>query len=188
MKYLHSVLALGSALVLSACAQNTPYAPVSSASAQGANGYSSQMLSADRYRVMFSGNKFTSRATVENYLLYRAAELTRQQGYDGFTVMRRDTDGQKVIDVDRVPVAGVGTYSTFSPYYGFYGIGNAYTSYDPYLGTAFPTRLDIDRMTKYDAMAVIHMYRGAPPVGMGMAYNAMQVMQRLGGNIEMPVM
>lgn len=180
------ILAAASALALTACAQSTPYAPRSASATEGTAGYSSQQLAPDRYRVMFSGNRFTSRETVENYLLYRAAELTRQQGYDGFAVVRRDTDSSTVTDVDRVPAPGVGAYSTFSPYYGFYGVGGAYTAYDPYLGTGFPTTLDVDRMQRYEAMAVIDMYRGAPPTGMGTTYNAMEVMRRLGNNIRTP--
>ncbi len=34
----------------------------------------------------------TDRETVENYLLYRAAELTLQNGFDAFTVVNRDID------------------------------------------------------------------------------------------------
>lgn len=180
------LLAAASALSLTACAQSTPYAPQSASSTEGANGYSSQMLGEGRYRVMFSGNRFTSRQTVENYLPYRAGELTRQNGYDGFAVVRRDTDSTQTVDVDRVPAPGVGAYTAFSPYYGFYGLGGAYTAYDPYLGAAFPTTLDVDRMTRYDAEATIQMYRGTPPTGIGATFNAMEVMQRLGNNVRVP--
>ena len=47
-----------------------------------------QQLAADRYIVRFHGNEFTSRERVETYLLYRAAELTLEQGFDGFTIVR----------------------------------------------------------------------------------------------------
>ena len=40
----------------------------------------------------FAGNTVTSRDTVERYLLFRAAELTTQQGYDYFVLAERDTD------------------------------------------------------------------------------------------------
>ena len=40
----------------------------------------------NRYRVSFAGNSATSLQTVDDYLLYRAAELTVQTGHDWFQV------------------------------------------------------------------------------------------------------
>jgi hypothetical protein len=183
-----SLAAAASVLTLAACAQNTPYAPQSASATQQGFGYSSTMLAPDRYRVMFAANRFTDRETVENYLLYRAAELTRAQGYDGFAVVRRDTDADRTVDVDTYPATGIGAYSTFSPYYDFYGTAGLYNTYDPFVGGAFPTRVDIDRATRYEAMAVIDMYRGTPPAGMGPTYDASEVMARLADDVRTPDM
>ncbi len=49
--------------------------PIASAS-RVEGGYTSAQLAPDRWQVTFSGNSLTSRETVEDYLLYRAAELT----------------------------------------------------------------------------------------------------------------
>ena len=74
-------------LLLAACAgKPTPYQQ-----AQGGYGYSEQRIEENRYRVSFAGNSATSRQTVEDYLLYRAAELTVQNGHDWFEVAARDT-------------------------------------------------------------------------------------------------
>jgi hypothetical protein len=79
------VLALG--LVLAACAGGpTPYQQ-----ARDGYGYSEQRVEENRYRVSFAGNSATSRQTVEDYLLYRAAELTVQTGHDWFEVVYRNT-------------------------------------------------------------------------------------------------
>jgi hypothetical protein len=79
------VVALG--LLLAACAAKpTPYQ-----AAQGGFGYSEQQTEENRYRVSFAGNSATSRQTVEDYLLYRAAELTVQTGHDWFQVVDRNT-------------------------------------------------------------------------------------------------
>jgi len=67
------------AVLACACATLTPYQP-----ARNGEGYSEQRLESNRYRVAFAGNSATSRQTVENYLLYRAAELTLDNGYDYF--------------------------------------------------------------------------------------------------------
>ncbi len=50
------------------------------------------MIEANRYMVSFAGNTHTARDTVERYLLYRAAELTVQHGFDYFILADRDTD------------------------------------------------------------------------------------------------
>jgi len=78
------VLALSaSAAILAACATATPY---QAASAPGAfDGFSQTMIENDRARVSFGGNSLTDRETVENYLLYRAAELAVERGFDNMT-------------------------------------------------------------------------------------------------------
>jgi hypothetical protein len=91
------------ALLLAACAgKPTPYQ-----SAQNGYGYSEQRIEENRYRVSFSGNSATSRQTVEDYLLYRAAELTVQNGHDWFEVADRDTV-QEYSGYGGSPAIGVG--------------------------------------------------------------------------------
>ena len=81
------LLVLVGALGLAACGTPTPYQP----SING-YGYAEQALEENRYRVTFSGNSLTPRATVENYLLYRAAEVTLARGYDYFVVVGKETE------------------------------------------------------------------------------------------------
>jgi hypothetical protein len=57
-------------------------------------GYGEQRLEDNRYRVWFAGNSATPRETVENYVLYRAAELTLEKGYDHFVLSDRTTEGE----------------------------------------------------------------------------------------------
>ena len=85
--------ALGLALAagLAACATPTPYQP-NVPGQQTSGGYSELRLEQNRFRVTFTGNSLTSRETVEAYLLFRAAELTTQQGYDWFSIVDRHTD------------------------------------------------------------------------------------------------
>ena len=81
---------LGFALVgvLVACGgAPTPYQP-----AADGYGYSEQRIEDNRYRVTFAGNDLTKADTVQNYLLYRAAEVTLDSGYDYFTVVDRNLD------------------------------------------------------------------------------------------------
>lgn len=73
-------------IALAACARPTPYQV---ATAAGTDGYVEQEIGADQYRIGFSGNGITTRKTVDLYLLFRAAELTQEKGFDYFIVGNR---------------------------------------------------------------------------------------------------
>ncbi len=84
-------LALG--LALAACAAPTPYGPVGEPYVgHVAKGYADEQVAADRYRVSFAGNWVTSLATVEDYVYYRAAQVTLQSGHDYFRVVERELE------------------------------------------------------------------------------------------------
>ena len=84
------VLLAGLALLgLAACAtEPAPYGPKTEDSSTG---YTDQQIASNRYRVTYVGNSFTSRETVENYLLLRSAEVTLKGGYEYFLFDTRDT-------------------------------------------------------------------------------------------------
>lgn len=89
MKLRHLLVA-ASVVVLSACATSTPY---QEASKPGAfDGFSQTLIENDRARVSFAGNSVTERDTVENYLLYRAAELAVERGFESFTLLERNVE------------------------------------------------------------------------------------------------
>lgn len=81
---LAGLVALG---LLAACAQPTAYAP-----ADGGDGYREQRIAPNRYRVIVSGNRITPRETIADYLLYRAAEVTRARDGTAFTMVTRDVE------------------------------------------------------------------------------------------------
>ena len=90
----------------------TPYQP---ATASSRLGFSDEQIESNRFRVSFAGNSLTSRETVERYLLYRAAELTVQRGFDHFILVTRDTETKT--DTYRTPGAyyGPGPWGYWSP-------------------------------------------------------------------------
>ena len=69
---------------LAGCA--TTYHPENST-----GGYTNSRLADTTYRVRFKGNNYTSRDKVEQFLLYRCAQLTTQLGYDHFVLVAEDT-------------------------------------------------------------------------------------------------
>ncbi len=75
--------ALAVLLLLGACAEPIPYQPA----AVYGTGFSEVAIEANRYRVAVRGNAATPVATLELHLLYRAAELTRQSGFDWFRIV-----------------------------------------------------------------------------------------------------
>ncbi|HEX7655750.1 MAG TPA: hypothetical protein VF404_02020 [Sphingomonas sp.] len=171
-------------LTLAGCETATTYHP---ATGHGFNreGFSDQRIEANRFQVSFSGNSVTSRDTVERYLLYRAAELTVQNGYDNFVLVDRDTDKR------------TRTYVTGDPFragpYGYWGVswryhrpGFGWGFYDPFWGDPWGRDFDVNTIDKYEAHAEIVMGRGAPRPGNVRAFDAHEVLRNLGPTIVMP--
>lgn len=168
---------------LGGCTQATPYQPIRSASSsQG--GYSNEQIEANRFRVSFVGNSMTSRETVETYLLYRAAELTREQGYDWFEAVYRDTENRGRVVVDR-PFAS-GPYGWWGPSWRYYGRFGA-RSWSPWNGGRFfGDDFDVRTIDRYDASAEIVMQRGQKPAGNARAFDAADLLRTLEPRIRTP--
>ncbi len=177
-------MVLGLAFGLSACETATPYQPLQHGTA-AAGGFSDQRLDADHMRVSFQGNTLTSRATVESYLLYRAAELTVQQGFDWFETVERHTDGDKRTYVDPDPFYGPGFgYGFWRPSWRYYGGGFGWRSWYPYWGDPFwADSLQVQTVEKFQATAEIVMHHGPKPEGDPRAFDARGVMANLGPKI-----
>ena len=88
LRKLIAIAAMAGALAACGSYGPTPYQP----GGGGARGFSETRIENDRWRISFKGNSLTNKETVENYMLYRAAELTLQNGFDTFTIVNRDTD------------------------------------------------------------------------------------------------
>jgi hypothetical protein len=178
------------ALVLAGCATSgsTPYQPASSANAvQG--GYSEVRLTEDRYSVTFAGNRLTSREQVEAFLLYRAAELTVQQGSDWFVILDKETERQVEREVRRDPLYNPWfhqDYFYWRPYWRYYGPRAGWRTWNPYFGDPFwANRVDVQTVERYEATAEIRCGKGAMPVE-GRAFNAREVIARLGPKVQPP--
>ena len=150
-------------LLLAGCTQPTPYQP-----ATDGFGYAEQRIERDRYRVSFAGNWVTARDTVQNYLLYRAAELTRETGHDHFTIVDRDLER-----------------STFYHGTGFTHFGGGRSRGDSVggLGTTTYTARPID---SYAAFADIVVAGGPKPEGNVSAYDAQDVISQLASTLVRP--
>ena len=180
---LGAVLCAGAALALSGCATYGPYHP---ARVHGSEGYSEVRLASDRYRVTFSGDAFTSRDTVEGYLLYRSAELTLQNGYDWFRVTDRETEREVVRESGYDPWYGP-DYPYWRPSWRYYSRPYGWRRWDPWIGDPFwSLRLDMRTVEHWEASAEIVMTRGPRPPGDGRIFSAREVIDRLGPTIRRP--
>ena len=141
------MMALSLAIAGCSTTGSTPYQPVSTSN-RAAGGFSDERLATGDYRVTFSGNRLTSRETVESYLLYRSAELTVEQGYDWFVIVDREVE-------HRV---------------------------DPFWASRAQTRT----IERFEATAEIRMGRGAMPAENVRAFDARDVIARIGPQVQRP--
>lgn len=160
---------------LSGCAAPTPYQPADP------YGFSEQQLEDDRYRIRFRGNAQTEREVVENYLLYRAAELTLAKGYDYFLLADRS------IDADTRYVYTLSAY----PSYGYFHVYphqrhrhqhrrlHRSLFFEPSIEAAWP-------ITRFEAVATIKLANGEPPADRVDAFNAAELTRHLEPLLKRP--
>lgn len=151
------------ALLMAACSTITHYQPL-----HNGVGYSEQKLEVNRYRISFDGNSYTDRATVQNYVLYRCAELTLAQGYDYFKVATQSAEAE--------PQDRSGTFS-----FGF-GLGGISRSG---FGLGVGTSTGVDR-ADYQGSADVTLHRGKKPAEDPTAYDARDVKANLESGITRP--
>lgn len=153
--------------VVAACATPTPYQP---AAGPNGDGYTTQRIESNRFRISFKGNSVTTRQTVDTYMLYRAAEVTLENGGDYFVIANKDVDKNTAYENYGDDLAcgwwgGWGWRRGFGP--GFCGGGIDYTR----------------PINSYDAMADIVTYRGPKPAANRDAYDAREVMTSVGPTV-----
>ena len=177
------VAAAGLAL-LAGCTTATPYQPLGAGSSRASGGFSDVRIAPNRFLVSFAGNSLTSRERVETYLLYRAAELTVEQGYDGFSIVERATDRNVETRVYRDPF-GYGRYRWWRPSWRYRGFGYGWRGWDPWYGDPFwGDSVDVQTVQNFEANAEIVMFRGERSDDK--SFNAREVLANLGPSIEVP--
>lgn len=157
-------LALSMAVLLAGCAGAPLYQP---AAEPDEYGYRDIALSDDRYLVSFTGSYGTPRETVMTYLLYRAAEVTLDAGYDRFRVVSRDIEPT----------------TEYRGYGG--GFGHFGRFHDPFFSTTIGVT-DVRPVTRYRAVAEIMVGAGTEGADPAAIYNAGEIKSRLDNRILRP--
>lgn len=159
--------------LLTACATATPYQPAVS----DRYGFEEQRIESNRIRITFRGNTVTERETVETYLLYRAAELTLQNGQDYFIVANRDTEEHSQLRSTGPSRSRFGfDYWYFSPRRGW----------SPWSDPFWDSPSSYREVTRYEAVAEIAMFSGRKPADDPSAFDAREVQSNLQGSIVRP--
>ena len=149
--------------LVAACSTATPYQPETKG-----YGYSERKVESNRYTVTFSGNAQTPRRTVEDYLLYRAAEVTLANGYDYFVLAGQDTEADTRYNSSFIDYGGFGFYR-WGPHFGT-GVGVSTTT----------------STTTYEGKADIVMYKGSKAPGNVKAFDARQVKTSIEPRLKRP--
>jgi hypothetical protein len=164
------IVAAVAALALASCATPTPFQPATKHT--DGEGYSEIQLEHDRWRVTFAGNYVTARQTVEAYMLFRAAQLTVDSGYDWFQTADKLTEAQVYY------YGGYdGWWAPYGPYWQPY-----WTNAGGNAGYVSST----DWSTSYLAQTDILMHKGERPKGDSRAFDARDVIAHLAPHIILP--
>ena len=140
---------------------STPYQPLGYR-----GGYFDLRLDSETYKVSFRGNGNTSSEKVENYLLFRCAELTAQNGFDYFAIIDSKAENRQAF------VTTPGNYSSTTSFYG----NTAYTQGRFTPGTTTP-------INKHVATVVIKVFKGVKPNITG-AFNARELINNLRSQVK----
>jgi len=169
--YLRLTAAALALVVVGACQTPTPYRE---AMGPYDDGYTTQQIESNRFRISFKGNSITPRQTVDTYMLFRAAEVTLQSGGDYFVVVNKDVDKNTAYENYGDDLAwGWG---------GGWGWRRGWVG-----GGAFGGGFDYTRpINTYDAIADIMTYRGPKPPGNPNAYDAREVEKAIGPTLVQP--
>jgi hypothetical protein len=170
---LGSILLAGG--LLAACAEPTPYQPRGPDGMGPRYGYAEQQRAEDRYRVSAAGNEATSRETIENYLLFRAAELARDRGRPAFRVIERDLEPSTRYVTTYTGGVGLPLGYAFLP-------GPLYNP--GYLGG--PRDAYSRPVTRYRATAEIQLLETLPPAREADVYVTRELLTQLAPSIDRP--
>jgi hypothetical protein len=152
--------------LLVACAGPTPYQRL----IEG-RGYHEEQLDASRFRVSFFGNARTSPETIENYVLFRAAELTLESKGDYFIVL----------DQGEGRLATVTPNSLERPQQEYEGEDGAQ---DPIFETVATG--SVRPVVSHQATLVIEVHTGPRPADQLNAFGASELKDRLKPLIQYP--
>lgn len=131
-------------------------------------GYSEEKILTNMYKVEFEGNQHTKPETVQNYLMYRCAELTKEHGFEYFTVISEE----RHFDTEAVRPDREASFSTRTS-----KSGGTRTIVNPDLQTA-------SKSTNYTGVYFIKFLHEIEEKHKNAVFNVDEVMEELGEIIK----
>ena len=174
MKY-SLIAALCGLMITTACASAPDYRPALTDDGQG---YSSQVIEANRYRVTYRGDTAQTSGEVQNMALLRAAEVTMENGGEWFEIVGDETSGD-VRTQERLADNGVMSRPELRRDCGVLGCTTRGYPVDV-------SRSDIETETRivYSHTLEMVIHQGAKPQGNSRAYDAAETAANLRATID----
>lgn len=157
---------MGISLALAACA--TPYGKYGAL-----GGYTDARIDENTFSISVDTNAFTSQQVTSMHALYRAAELTVENGFDYFVIVSDAKNATSAM----VAMPGASTSNTSVSSYGSYASARTTTNYAPttFLPMTFP-----------NATLLIKAFKGTKPENAPNVYEARSVMKYLAPQVGVP--
>ena len=174
MKY-SLIAAVCGLMITTACASAPDYRPALTDDGQG---YSSQVIEANRYRVTYRGDTAQTSGEVQNMALLRAAEVTMENGGEWFEIVGDETSGD-VRTQERLADNGVMSRPELRRDCGVLGCTTRGYPVDV-------SRSDIETETRivYSHTLEMVIHQGAKPQGNSRAYDAAETAANLRATID----
>ena len=131
--------------------------------------------------VTFSGHRFGGRDEVEGHLLYRAALLTKQNGFSWFVLRHLPGEGGPEDHPPRPAPSFGAVYSHWQPHWTYYVKGVGWQPRRPEWGVRFwADEINLKEVERYEAHAMIKMEHESIPSDAGLNFDANRVIKDLG--------
>jgi hypothetical protein len=151
-------------------------------------GYGQERIDETHWLVKFAGDREMDRGTVEDYLLYRAAELTLKKDGDWFEIPQDETSVKRVVPDRLKPADSLGPEFGWGwrPHWRYFQPEHVVKFRPGPSFTTVPIRGPSHQPAKgFVAAAEIHVGKGTPPQGRRV-FDARQLMAQLGPGIRKP--
>ncbi|MCA6112798.1 CC0125/CC1285 family lipoprotein [Bradyrhizobium cenepequi] len=146
-----------------------------------------QKRDGDRFHLVVAGHKFNTRAEIEKYLAYRAAELTLEQKASWFTFIEARSKGDTAPEPRSDPTGRRYSFRMdyFRPAWRYKAGGApAWVSWSPFSGAAFIA--DPKGITDFEVSADIVLHKGAMDGADPLAFEAQAVADLLINQVSPP--
>ena len=137
-------------------------------------------LSPDRFELVYSGTKFTSRDEVEGQLLLSSARLALGHGQESFVLLALPGEQRDVHPARPNPGFGA-KYGHWQPHWNYYLPKDSWQWWHPEWGAEFWTKdVDPKAVQRFEVHAMIELGAGAGAFDNALPFNARDVVRDLG--------